>query len=104
MSHAEVDPYLWLEDVEADKALDWARALNQESYQWLAGEPLFTSLKQRMLETLDSDQRIPYATQHGAHLYNFWTDQQNPKGLWRRTTLESYRRADTQWEILLNLD
>ena len=104
MSHAEVDPYLWLEDVEADKALDWARALNQESYQWLAGEPLFTSLKQRMLETLDSDQRIPYVTQHGAHLYNFWTDQQNPKGLWRRTTLESYRRADTQWEILLNLD
>jgi prolyl oligopeptidase len=37
-------------------------------------------------------------------LYNFWRDAHNPRGLWRRTTLDDYRTAAPVWEKLLDLD
>jgi prolyl oligopeptidase len=40
----------------------------------------------------------------GAYYYNFWRDGQNPRGLWRRTTLEEYRKAEPRWDVLLDLD
>jgi len=40
----------------------------------------------------------------GEHYYNFWRDADNPRGLWRRTTLDEYRKADPAWETVLDLD
>ena len=34
----------------------------------------------------------------------FWQDKANPKGLLRRTTLESYRTDSPQWEVILDVD
>ena len=28
----------------------------------------------------------------GPYYYNFWRDAKNPRGLWRRTTLDEYRK------------
>ena len=53
---------------------------------------------------LDSDERIPRSTKHGRFYYNFWRDAKNPRGLWRRTTLDEYRKAEPAWETVLDLD
>jgi len=99
-----VDPFLWLEDVTGERALDWVRGRNAESVEALAGSDRFRSLEARIRTILDSKERIPFVSRIGDRYYNFWRDAAHPKGLWRRTTLEEYRRADPAWETVLDLD
>ena len=98
------DPYLWLEDVTGDAALKWVRERNAASTQALAETEAFKALDARLLKILDSDARIPYVEKMGGHYYNFWRDAQNPRGLWRRTTLAEYRKAEPAWETVIDLD
>ncbi|MGJ7574959.1 prolyl oligopeptidase family serine peptidase [Variovorax sp. RB2P76] len=98
------DDHLWLEDIDGDKQLDWARAQNALTVQAYAQSPAFEALQQGILEVLDSDERIPMVRKIGARFYNFWRDKAHPKGLWRRTTLEEYRKPQPAWETVLDLD
>ncbi|MFI7674479.1 prolyl oligopeptidase family protein [Actinophytocola sp. NPDC049390] len=98
------DPYLWLEEVTGDTALDWVRARNAETVAELTGGERFTALRDETREVLDADDRIPYVRRRAEYLYNFWQDAANPRGLWRRTTLESYRTANPEWELVLDVD
>ena len=98
------DPYLWLEDVTGDDALDWVRTRNAETLAELTTSPRFGELRDALREVLDADDRIPYVRRRGEFLYNFWQDATHPRGLWRRTTLESYRLAEPEWELLLDVD
>jgi prolyl oligopeptidase len=98
------DPYRWLEDVTGTAALDWVRARNDVTLGALSGSPRFASLRAEAREVLDADDRIPFVRRRGEYLYNFWQDAEHPKGLWRRTTLEEYRRDRPGWEILLDVD
>ena len=59
---------------------------------------------QRLLAILDSDAKIPYVSKRGPYYYNFWRDARNKRGLWRRTTLEEYRKDSPAWEAVLDLD
>jgi prolyl oligopeptidase len=98
------DPYLWLEEVSGEKALAWVKERNAESARELAALPEFYRLKSDLLAILDSKARIPYVGKRGPFLYNFWKDAENPRGLWRRTTLDEYRKAEPRWDVLLDLD
>jgi len=99
-----VDPYLWLEDVEGEKALEWVEARNSESLAILQSLPEYQSLYDKNLAVYDSDESIAYPKIMGSFLYNFWRDASNERGLWRRTTVEEYAKDKPQWEILLDLD
>jgi prolyl oligopeptidase len=100
---APEDRYLWLEDVTGERSLEWARARNMESAKVLeTGD--FAALEKRILDILDSDARIPYVEKLGRWYYNFWRDAKNPRGLWRRTTLEEYRKDQPAWETVIDLD
>ena len=98
------DPYLWLEDVEGGRALEWVRAQNAVSETRLAADPEHAPLERDLLAILDSDARIPMVTKRGDWLYNFWRDKAHPQGIWRRTTPSEYRKAEPQWELLLDID
>ena len=98
------DPYLWLEDVTGDDALAWVRERNDESLASLTAGDEFASVRDGLRSVLDSDERIPYVRRRGELFYNYWQDADHPKGLWRRTTLDSYRTGDPDWEILIDLD
>src|SRR4051812_27307377 len=98
------DPYLWLEDVTVDAALEWVRAANAETTAELSDGGRLSDLTARLQQVLDADDRIPYVRRHGPHLYGFWQDAQHPRGIWRRTTLESYAEEQPEWQVLLDVD
>jgi len=98
------DPYLWLEDVDGDRSLGWVREQSAVTARELASTPGFESRRRRLLAIYESKGRIPNVTKHGAHYYNFWRDEKQIRGVWRRTTLEEYRKAEPAWEMLLDLD
>ncbi|HSW11349.1 MAG TPA: prolyl oligopeptidase family serine peptidase [Solimonas sp.] len=98
------DPYLWLEDVSGERALDWVRARNQVTEGELESDPGFEPLRRDLLAMLDSEDKIPFVSKLGGHWYNFWKDARNPRGIWRRTTLAEYRKPAPRWETLLDLD
>ncbi|MDA2891693.1 prolyl oligopeptidase family serine peptidase [Mycolicibacterium sp. BiH015] len=97
------DPYLWLEDVTGDDALAWVREHNEPTVAELSGER-FEQMRAEALEVLDTDARIPYVRRRGQYLYNFWRDANNQKGVWRRTTLESYRTEKPDWDVIIDVD
>jgi len=97
------DENLWLEDIHGEAPLKWA-AEQSEATRARFASPAFEELSSRILEVIDSEDRIPIVSRQGSHYYNFWRDREHPRGLWRRTTLESYRSADTDWELLLDVD
>jgi prolyl oligopeptidase len=98
------DPYLWLEDVTGDKAIEWVKQRNAKSLATIEADPSFNTLREDLLAILDSDARIPFVSKQGDFYYNFWRDKKNERGLWRRTTLESYKTSDPKWEVILDLD
>jgi prolyl oligopeptidase len=101
---ADEDPYAWLEDVLGDKALEWVKARNAIVQKRMEGESSFEKLRSDLLEILDSNARIPFVSKRGGYYYNFWRDKTNERGLWRRTTLDEYRKAEPKWEVVLDLD
>ena len=103
-SSSDDDPYLWLEGVTDEKALQWVREQNAVSTRELEAQPDFARIRDRMLSILNSKERIPTISKHGRFLYNFWSDEKNVRGLWRRTTLDEYKKAQPQWETVLDLD
>ena len=98
------DPYLWLEDVGGDEPLAWVRKQNAVTKNTIESAAGFAALENDLLAILDSDDKIPFVDKQGDYLYNFWTDKQNPRGLWRRTTLDEYRKPDPAWETLIDVD
>ncbi|MBS0590279.1 MAG: S9 family peptidase [Proteobacteria bacterium] len=98
------DPYLWLEDTDGSKALDWVKARNAESVNKYASSPRFEKLRDALLEIKDSNARIPFVSKMGNYYYNFWKDKENPRGIWRRTTFAEYRKPNPRWETLIDVD
>ena len=101
---AENDPFIWLEETRSDRALKWVENENEKTVAALQTDPRFEELKAEALAIYDAQDRIPSVsfTPHG--LVNFWQDATNPKGILRRTTLESWRTDNPEWETILDID
>ncbi len=97
------DPFLWLEELDSDRSMDWVVGQNDRTEEELFDAD-FAATKDAILTVLDAADRIPMVTKRGEHYYNFWRDSQHPKGLWRRTSWESYQQQEPEWEILLDVD
>ena len=101
---SDADPFLWLEDVHGEQALAWVRERNAATRQLLEAQPGFEASRTQIKAILDSRDRVPYVVRRGAWFYNFWQDQRNPRGLWRRASLAEYRKPDPAWQTLLDVD
>ena len=44
------DPYVWLEEVEGERAMEWVKAHNAHSLGVLQGDPRYETLHQQALE------------------------------------------------------
>jgi prolyl oligopeptidase len=98
------DPYLWLENVTDEKALAWASEQSKKAQSEIEAAEGFAQMKARFVSILSSKERIAMPSKMGKYLYNFWRDEKNPRGLWRRTSLASFQKKDVQWESVLDID
>lgn len=95
---------LWLEEINGKDALAWVNDRNRETKTQLENDPLFPVLKNEIHAIFTAKDRVPSITLVNGFVYNFWQDTENPRGVFRRTTLKEYRKANPTWEILLDVD
>jgi prolyl oligopeptidase len=98
------DDHLALEEVEGAEAMAFVAAENQRSLAVLTGDPRYETFRAEAFDILSSPARIPTPRFLGDGIANFWQDAANPKGVWRRTTLDGYRSANPAWETLIDVD
>jgi prolyl oligopeptidase len=99
------DPYKWMEEIEGERPLAWAKAQNTRSLAVLQGDSRYAGLENQALAILNAKDRVPGVSFAGdGSLRNFWQDADHVRGVWRKTTLESYRTAEPQWETILDID
>ena len=97
------DPYLWLEEIDGERALAWVEAQNAATLTRFA-DRRFAADRDTLAAIFDRPDNLPLIARRGPRVFNFWKDAEHPRGLWRTTTLDSYRSAAPEWEILLDLD
>ncbi|MGH1365879.1 MAG: prolyl oligopeptidase family serine peptidase [Calditrichia bacterium] len=100
----EQDPHQWLENVDDQKALSWVEEQNTKTLDVLMKQESYQPIYEKSLEIYNSADRIPTPSIYGNYIYNFWQDQQNERGIWRRTAKTTYMSGEPEWETLLDLD
>jgi prolyl oligopeptidase len=103
-SSAKPDKFAWLEEVEGPKALDWVKAQNARSLAQLQADPRFEPMKAEALAIANNKDRLALGAIRGGYLYNFWQDETQVRGVWRRSPLAAYAAGAPQWETLLDID
>ena len=97
------DPRLWLEEIDGAEALAWVAAQNETTLAAF-GDARFEADRDVLAELFGRPDNLPVIARRGRHIYNYWTDGSNPRGLWRRTSLASFRSETPEWELVLDLD
>jgi len=98
------DPYLWLEEVEGERALAWVREQNARSQGQLEADPRFAQLHADARALANNRDRLALGSVREGYLYNFWQDETHVRGIWRRSPLADYARGQPRWETILDID
>ncbi|MBR1179763.1 S9 family peptidase [Bradyrhizobium sp. KB893862 SZCCT0404] len=103
LSAPDDDPWLWLEEIEGTQPLDFVERQNQLTLAAFGGAA-FERDRDILAAIYDRPDNIPYVSRRGSDLHNVWKDATNPRGLWRRTTMEEFRKPHPAWETILDID
>lgn len=98
------DPFLWLEDRNGKEALEWVHRQNATTVAELQGDPSYQAAFETALDLMTAEDNIPVGSALAGYVYNFWQDKTNALGLWRRTTVASYKTDKPEWETILDFD
>jgi prolyl oligopeptidase len=98
------DPFLWLEDVRGQRAQKWVRAQNEQTLRSLRADDDYKDALAAASAIVGAKDRIPYGSLAAGWVHNFWQDERNPRGVWRRAQYSEYRHSDPAWETLIDLD
>ena len=98
------DPYMWLEDVDSERSMEFVNQHNTGSVDVLNKLPTYQPIYDKCLEIYNSTDRIVYPTTYGDFIYNFWQDKEHVRGIWRRSPKADYIAGNPKWEILMDID
>ncbi len=98
------DPYLWLEELNGARALDWVKTENAKTLKVLQNDPHFAGFYADALAINQAKDRIPLPTIINGRVYNFWQDADHVRGIWRSTTVADYAQPAPAWTTVLDLD
>ena len=101
---AQEDPFLWLEEVDSPRAMAWVEAQNAKARARLEGDRRYAGYLAEARAIFAAEDRIPIPRLRAGGVDNLWQDTAHPHGLWRHTSLASYRSAEPQWRTLLDVD
>ncbi len=104
LADESTDPYLWLEEVEGERALDWVREQNAATFAELKQSAIFEALYTEAYEIMTSDARIPEGKIVNDEFHNFWQDEKHVRGVWRSASLDSFIRGEPDWRTVLSID
>jgi prolyl oligopeptidase len=96
--------HLYLEEVLGDKALTDVKKWNERTLSKLTADPIFATLESEALSILQSKDKIPYVSYRNGEVFNFWQDAEHVRGIWRKSSLESYLSDNTDWQTILDVD
>jgi len=100
----QADPFLALEDIEAPSSMAWVATENARTAKRLESDARYGAFHSQARTIFTSSDRIPWPDFRAGGVDNFWQDGDHIHGVWRRTTLESFRSKAPEWETLLDLD
>jgi len=95
---------LWLEEIESKKSLAWVKKISSQSEKTLMAHPEYDNVFKGSLELLNAKDRIAYGVMRNSHVYNYWKDQNNLRGIWRRCVYDAYKKNNISWETVLDVD
>ena len=98
------DPFLWLEEIDAPRALQWVEGQNARTVDRLEKDPRYATFLAEARAIFTAQDRIPTPRFRAGGIDNVWQDAARPNGVWRRTTLDSYRTASPAWETIIDVD
>jgi prolyl oligopeptidase len=98
------DPYIWLEEVDGERAMQFVNERNAATFEELMKLPEYNDIYNKSLAILNSTDRIVFPAVYGTYIYNFWQDQEHVRGIWRRTDKNSYLNGNPNWETVLDID
>ena len=102
---ASDDPWIWLEDIEGERAIAQVKEWNKATEDLLTSDPKYEEYRSRARAILDDEQQIAAPSQIvGDNVLNLWRDAKNPRGLWRISPLAAYRAGKPQWRTLIDVD
>jgi len=103
-AQATNDPYIWLEQVDSPRAMQWVHVENDKTLAVLENDPRYDKLYADALAIAEAKDRIPGPEMIGGQIFNFWQDATHIRGIWRRSSLQSYREPSPDWTTVLDLD
>ena len=101
---AAADDFLWLEEVTGTRATRWVNDQNKKTEAVLTADPRYEAFRLEALSILTAQDRTPAPAFRGEGVDNFWQDDKNVRGLWRSTTLDSYKSDKPKWTTVLDID
>ena len=104
VSAVQDDPYIWLEEFSSPRVDQWIAAHNAPTFAELEADPRYKTFYDQALAIAEAKDRNPTGRFLGGQIYNFWQDADHVRGIWRRTSADSYTTASPVWETVLDLD
>lgn len=112
--HMDRDEYSYLENPDDSRATAWVSRQNERTLEDLEGDPRFRSYVEFARAAEASGREITgtwagVSNSAGMSLDHDWvyqvrSDESHPRGVWRRTSQESFQAPQPQWETLLDFD
>ncbi len=103
-SQTDEDPFQWLEDVEGKEQLAWVNQHNSATLEYITHIQDYKERYDFAYNILTSNELLVYPERHGNFIYNFWQDENNPRGIIRRIPFDNFLLNKKDWELILNLD
>jgi prolyl oligopeptidase len=98
------DPFLWLEEVEGEKALNWVRGQNARTLPVLQDDVRYKRLEKDALAIVQAKDRLTFGGFSNGYVSNFWQDTDHVRGIWRRARFADWKAGKPDWDVLLDID
>lgn len=99
------DPYIWLEDINGARPLAQVKQWNAEAAAKLTAVPGYEEHRARALAILNNPVNLVLPDEViGDQVLNHWIDVNNPRGVWRVASYDSFVSGKPQWRTLIDVD
>jgi prolyl oligopeptidase len=98
------DEYQWLEDIESEESLSWVKEQSDKTLKHFKKIPFFAEAYNKTLAMLNDKERMTLPYVYNGEVHDFWRDEKNIRGLWRKTSLNSYITGNPEWVEVLDID